>query len=70
MFTIDTESGFDEVVFITASYGLGEMAVQGAVNPDEYYISKAYFNSGKPAVIRRNLGSNSKNDLCRCLLCR
>ncbi len=60
MFTIDTESGFDEVVFITASYGLGEMVVQGAVNPDEYYISKSLLNSGKPAVIRRNLGSKQQ----------
>lgn len=57
MFTIDTESGFDDVVFITASYGLGEMVVQGAVNPDEYYISKTLLNQGRPAVIRRNLGS-------------
>ena len=57
MFTIDTESGFDEVVFITASYGLGEMVVQGAVNPDEYYLSKKLLEEGKPAVVRRNLGS-------------
>lgn len=57
MFSIDTESGFDQVVFITASYGLGEMVVQGAVNPDEFYVHKPTLNSGRPAVIRRNLGS-------------
>lgn len=57
MFTLDTESGFDEVVFITASYGLGEMVVQGAVNPDEFYLSKALLAENRPAVIRRNLGS-------------
>lgn len=60
MFTLDTESGFDEVVFITASYGLGEMVVQGAVNPDEFYLSKPLIDAGKPAVIRRNLGSKHK----------
>ena len=60
MFTIDTESGFNDVVFITASHGLGEMVVQGAVNPDEFYISKALLNAGKPAVIRRNLGSKQQ----------
>ena len=57
MFTIDTESGFDQVVFITASYGLGETVVQGAVNPDEFYVHKPTLARGKPAVIRRNLGS-------------
>jgi pyruvate, water dikinase len=57
MFTIDTESGFDQVVFITASYGLGETVVQGAVNPDEFYVHKPMLASGKRAVIRRNLGS-------------
>ncbi|MCA0187121.1 MAG: phosphoenolpyruvate synthase, partial [Proteobacteria bacterium] len=57
MFTMDTESGFDGVVFITASYGLGETVVQGAVNPDEFYVHKATLAEGKPAVIRRNLGS-------------
>ena len=56
MFTIDTESGFDEVVFITASYGLGEMVVQGAVNPDEYYLSKKLLEEGN-LLSRRNLGS-------------
>lgn len=60
MFTIDTESGFDDVVFITASYGLGEMVVQGSVNPDEYYISKTLLNNNKPAIIRRNLGSKQE----------
>jgi pyruvate,water dikinase len=57
MFTIDTESGFDQVVFITSSYGLGETVVQGAVNPDEFYVHKPMLNAGKRAVIRRNLGS-------------
>ncbi|MGA0608672.1 phosphoenolpyruvate synthase [Caldimonas sp. KR1-144] len=57
MFTIDTESGFKDVVFITSSYGLGETVVQGAVNPDEYYVHKPALQSGKQAVIRRNLGS-------------
>jgi pyruvate, water dikinase len=57
MFTIDTESGFDHVVFITASYGLGETVVQGAVNPDEFYVHKPMLSQGKRAVIRRNLGS-------------
>ena len=60
MFTLDTESGFDEVVFITASYGLGEMVVQGAVNPDEFYLSKHLLNEGRPSIIRRNLGSKHK----------
>jgi pyruvate,water dikinase len=57
MFTIDTESGFDQVVFITSSYGLGETVVQGAVNPDEFYVHKPMLAAGKKAVIRRNLGS-------------
>ena len=57
MFTIDTESGFEEVVFITSSYGLGETVVQGAVNPDEFYVHKPMLAAGKRAVIRRNLGS-------------
>ncbi|MHB1373287.1 MAG: phosphoenolpyruvate synthase [Thauera sp.] len=57
MFSIDTESGFDQVVFITASYGLGETVVQGAVNPDEFYVHKPTLALGKPAIIRRNLGS-------------
>ncbi len=57
MFTIDTESGFTDVVFITSSYGLGETVVQGAVNPDEFYVHKPALKAGKLAVIRRNLGS-------------
>ena len=57
MFTIDTESGFEDVVFITSSYGLGETVVQGAVNPDEFYVHKPMLSAGKRAVIRRNLGS-------------
>ena len=57
MFTIDTESGFQDVVFITSSYGLGETVVQGAVNPDEFYVHKPALKAGKQAVIRRNLGS-------------
>ena len=57
MFTIDTESGFDQVVFITSSYGLGETVVQGAVNPDEFYVHKPMLKAGKNALIRRNLGS-------------
>ncbi|HAT8179893.1 TPA: phosphoenolpyruvate synthase [Legionella pneumophila] len=59
MFTMDTESGFDQVVFITSSYGLGEMVVQGAVNPDEFYVHKPCLEAGKPAIIRRNLGSKA-----------
>ena len=57
MFTIDTESGFDQVVFITSSYGLGETVVQGAVNPDEFYVHKPMLRAGNRAVIRRSLGS-------------
>ena len=57
MFTIDTESGFSDVVFITSSYGLGETVVQGAVNPDEFYVHKPMLKAGKRAVIRRSLGS-------------
>ena len=57
MFTIDTESGFPDVVFITSSYGLGETVVQGAVNPDEFYVHKPALKNGKLAIIRRNLGS-------------
>ena len=57
MFTLDTESGFDQVVFITASYGLGETVVQGAVNPDEFYVYKPALQQGKTAILRRNLGS-------------
>ena len=57
MFTLDTESGFDKVVFITGSYGLGEMVVQGAVNPDEFYAHKGNLENGKPAVLSRTRGS-------------
>ena len=57
MFTIDTESGFGDVVFITSSFGLGEMVVQGAVNPDEFYVHKPTLDKGLPAIVRRNLGS-------------
>ncbi|MFH2139857.1 MAG: phosphoenolpyruvate synthase [Pseudomonadota bacterium] len=57
MFTLDTESGFKDAVFITSSYGLGEMVVQGAVNPDEFYVHKQQLAAGFPAVIRRTLGS-------------
>src|SRR5438132_12693282 len=57
MFTLDTESGFRDVVFITASWGLGELVVQGAVNPDEFYVHKPMQRGGKSPVIRRGLGS-------------
>jgi pyruvate, water dikinase len=57
MFTLDTESGFRDVVFITSSYGLGEMVVQGAVNPDEFYVHKPMLERGRAAVIRRRLGT-------------
>jgi pyruvate,water dikinase len=59
MFTLDTDSGFREVVFITASWGLGEAVVQGAVNPDEFYLYKAALRAGKHPVLRRNLGSKA-----------
>ena len=57
MFTLDTESGFDRVVFITSSYGLGETVVKGAVNPDEFYVYKTALQQGRPAILRRSLGS-------------
>jgi pyruvate,water dikinase len=57
LFTLDTESGFRDVVFITSSYGLGEMVVQGAVNPDEFYVYKPTLAKGKPAILRRTIGS-------------
>ncbi|EGV35974.1 phosphoenolpyruvate synthase [Neisseria weaveri] len=57
MFTIDTESGFEDVVFVTSSYGLGETVVQGAVNPDEFYVHKPTLKAGKPAILRKTLGS-------------
>ena len=59
MFTLDTESGFRDVVFITGSYGLGEMVVQGAVNPDEFYVHKNTLAAGRPAVLRRSVGSKA-----------
>ncbi|WP_289096155.1 phosphoenolpyruvate synthase [uncultured Pseudoalteromonas sp.] len=59
MFSIDTESGFEDVVFVTSSYGLGEMVVQGAVNPDEFYVHKPTLSNGKPSVVRRNIGSKA-----------
>ena len=60
LFTIDTESGFPDVVFITSAYGLGEMVVQGAVNPDEFYVHKPMLAANKFAVVRRSLGSKAK----------
>ena len=57
MFTLDTESGFDQVVFVTASYGLGETVVQGAVNPDEFYVHKPILKQGKYPIVRKTLGS-------------
>jgi pyruvate,water dikinase len=59
MFTLDTDSGFRDVVFITASYGLGETVVQGAVNPDEFYVYKTGLKAGRPAILRRNLGGKA-----------
>ncbi len=59
MFTLDTESGFDKVVFITSAYGLGETVVQGQVNPDEFYVYKPALADGRPAILRRNLGSKA-----------
>ncbi len=59
MFTLDTESGFDEVVFITSAYGLGETVVQGSVNPDEFYVHKPTLKSGKPAILSRSLGTKA-----------
>ena len=59
MFTLDTESGFPDVVFITSSYGLGETVVQGSVNPDEFYVYKPALKAGRPAILRRNLGGKA-----------
>jgi pyruvate,water dikinase len=59
MFTLDTESGFDQVVFITASYGLGETVVQGAVNPDEFYVYKPALAAGRPAILRKTVGTKA-----------
>ena len=60
LFTLDTESGFRDVVFITSSYGLGEMVVQGAVNPDEFYVYKPTLLQGKPAILRRGIGAKQQ----------
>jgi len=65
IFTMDTESGFDEVILITSSYGLGELVVQGAVNPDEFYVHKTSLRAGRSAVIRRNMGSKA-NQMVYC----
>ncbi len=59
MFTLDTESGFDQVVFITSAFGLGETVVQGAVNPDEFYVHKKSLKAGRPSILRRNLGAKA-----------
>lgn len=60
MFTMDTESGFSDAVFITSSYGLGEGIVQGAVNPDEFYVSKPALRAGRPAILKRGVGSTQR----------
>ncbi|MEO6077149.1 MAG: PEP/pyruvate-binding domain-containing protein, partial [Dokdonella sp.] len=60
LFTLDTESGFRNVVFVTSSYGLGEMVVQGAVNPDEFYVYKPTLKAGKPAILRRQIGAKQE----------
>jgi pyruvate,water dikinase len=65
MFTMDTESGFRDVVFITSSYGLGEMVVQGAVNPDEFYVHKQQLSAGYPALVRRSIGSKQQRMVFR-----
>ncbi len=62
IFTLDTETGFRDVVFITAAYGLGENIVQGAVNPDEYYVFKPTFRKGSKAIIRKKLGEKENED--------
>ena len=59
MFSIDTESGFEDVVFVTSAFGLGEMVVQGAVNPDEFYVHKPTLAAGRPAVVRKTMGSKA-----------
>src|SRR3546814_2979150 len=60
MFTMDTESGFRDAVFITSSYGLGEAVVQGSVNPDEFYVYKPNIRAKKPAILKRGLGEKAK----------
>ncbi len=62
MFTLDTESGFRDVVFITAAYGLGETVVQGAVNPDEFYVYKPALRAGRRSILRKNLGGKAHQD--------
>ena len=62
MFTMDTESGFDEAVFITSAYGLGEGVVQGAVNPDEFYVYKPGLRAGRPAILKRGVGGQGDED--------
>ena len=62
MFTMDTESGFDDAVFITSSYGLGEAVVQGAVNPDEFYVYKPGLRAGRPAILKRAVGRQGDQD--------
>lgn len=64
MFTLDTESDFDQVVFITSAYGLGEMVVQGAVNPDEFYVHNPTLLNRKPAIVRLTIGSKKKSAWC------
>src|SRR5690606_18717084 len=59
-FTIDTESGFSGAIFVTAAYGLGELLVQGAVNPDEAYLAKSAIRAGRPAILERRLGSKAE----------
>ncbi len=59
MFTMDTESGFDDAVFITSAYGLGEGVVQGAVNPDEFYVYKPALRAKRPAILKRGIGSKA-----------
>src|SRR4029078_12584436 len=59
MFTMDTESGFKDAVFVTSAYGLGEGVVQGAVNPDEYYVYKPALRQGRPAVLKRGVGEKA-----------
>ena len=60
MFTLDTESGFDKVVFITSAYGLGELVVQGAINPDEFYVDKRNIAGGRPAILRKTVGAQAQ----------
>jgi len=64
-FTLDTESGFDKVIFINAGFGLGELVVQGAINPDEYHVFKPFLKAGRQAIIRKNLGSKRQRMICQ-----